>query len=317
MKDNWEYEKSSVTDSEQQEAVKKEEEARKLRRYGTIGTAVAALLIIVGIIWQANGKTIAEMGKELEAEKKTENSAKADEEKKASNTTGQAVGVVTRENFDMPLAVVSEAAVQASAKREQLLAEQAAAEEARKKAEAEEIAKEEEQAAAKAGNVAETEVAKAEAPVVGTTKQTQSSGGMTSSYTPPAQSVDLNAYIDEVIRLVNVERASAGLSPVSKNSEACQGAGIRAKEIISSFSHTRPDGRDCFTVLEDLGITYTGCGENIAAGYATPEAVVQGWMNSPGHRANILNERFEEIGVGVAEAKGSLYWTQLFLRVNW
>ena len=77
------------------------------------------------------------------------------------------------------------------------------------------------------------------------------------------------------------------------------------------FSHTSPTYGSPFDMLKTFGISYRSAGENIAQGYTTPEAVVKGWMNSPGHRANILNESYTKIGVGY-EANGN-YWTQLFI----
>ena len=121
------------------------------------------------------------------------------------------------------------------------------------------------------------------------------------------------AYETEVIRLVNVERAKQGLSALSKNDGAVNAARVRAKEIVSSFSHTRPDGRSCFTAASDLGVTYRTAGENIAYGYSTPAQVVNGWMNSEGHRKNILSKSFSKIGVGCYSSGGVLYWSQFFI----
>ena len=115
-------------------------------------------------------------------------------------------------------------------------------------------------------------------------------------------------FIDEVIRLCNEERESAGLSPLKKSDSLTDSAAVRAGELPQKFSHTRPDGSSCFTALTEKGKT---CGENIAAGHQNPEQVVEGWMNSPGHRANILNPDFTEIGVGYNESGN--YWVQLFL----
>lgn len=123
----------------------------------------------------------------------------------------------------------------------------------------------------------------------------------------------VSAYAQEVVRLVNIERADAGLAPLTMDATLSAAAQRRAQEIDESFSHTRPDGSSCFTVLKDFGITYRACGENIAKGSPTPERVVEGWMNSAGHRANILNQNFTTIGVGVhADAAGTLHWAQLF-----
>ena len=121
------------------------------------------------------------------------------------------------------------------------------------------------------------------------------------------------SYVQQVIDLVNEERAKAGLSPLTESSSVAQAADIRAKEIATSFSHTRPDGSSFSTALQQSGASYRGAGENIAYGQRTPEAVMNSWMNSQGHRANILNENYTTIGVGYYEdANGTGYWTQLF-----
>lgn len=122
-----------------------------------------------------------------------------------------------------------------------------------------------------------------------------------------------NEYAQRVVELVNIEREKAGLSELKTDSKVAAAANVRATEIRKSFSHTRPDGRSFATALTDNGVSYRGSGENIAWGQKTPEEVVRGWMNSPSHRANILNARFTTIGVGNAQnAKGTRYWVQLF-----
>ena len=118
------------------------------------------------------------------------------------------------------------------------------------------------------------------------------------------------AYVKEVIRLVNIERQRYGLSAVSTTEQLSKAADVRAHEIINTFAHTRPDGSDCFTILSQYGIFYMAAGENIAWGYRSPQAVVDGWMNSPGHRANILNEDFHRMGVGVVPSQWT--WVQVF-----
>lgn len=123
-----------------------------------------------------------------------------------------------------------------------------------------------------------------------------------------------SSYVDEVIRLVNVERNKEGLSSLSKNVTLCEAAQTRASEIITVFDHTRPDGTSCFTVTDDYKIKWTAIGENIAKGQKSPQEVVEAWMNSPGHRANILNSNFNQIGVGVVQSGGYYYWAQLFIR---
>ena len=121
-----------------------------------------------------------------------------------------------------------------------------------------------------------------------------------------------NSYVDEVLRLVNIERTKNGLSELTTNTTLQQAAQQRAIEIKSVFSHTRPDGTSCFTALDDFNISYRAAGENIAYGQKTPEEVVQGWMNSEGHRANILSSKFGKIGIGCYSSNGTYYWTQLF-----
>ena len=121
------------------------------------------------------------------------------------------------------------------------------------------------------------------------------------------------AFEDEVIRLVNAERAKNGLSALQKDEGATAAAHIRAKEIVQSFSHTRPDGSSCFTAAKQLGLSYNTAGENIASGYADPQQVVNGWMNSEGHRRNILSSSFTKLGTGCFSSGGVLYWTQFFI----
>ena len=123
----------------------------------------------------------------------------------------------------------------------------------------------------------------------------------------------------EVVRLVNAERAKAGLSPLGTFDALTAAAQLRAPELITKFDHTRPNGSKCFTALEEAGVSgYYTAGENIAAGQRSPAEVVDGWMNSPGHRANILNPDFTHIGVGYIQGGGGYghYWVQLFVGVR-
>ena len=132
--------------------------------------------------------------------------------------------------------------------------------------------------------------------------------------TSRAVSNNTSAFKQQVVDLVNAERAKVGLSALSIMPQAEAAAQVRATEIISSFSHTRPNGTSCFTALDEQGAKYMASGENIAAGQATPADVMNSWMNSPGHKANILNPKFTKIGIGYAE--GGSYrtnWTQMFV----
>lgn len=122
-----------------------------------------------------------------------------------------------------------------------------------------------------------------------------------------------SSYVQQVIDLVNEERAKAGLSPVEEASDVSAAAAVRAQEITQSFSHTRPNGSNFSTALDQAGARYMGSGENIAYGQRTPQDVMNGWMNSQGHRANILNGSYKKIGVGYYQnANGVGYWVQLF-----
>lgn len=126
-------------------------------------------------------------------------------------------------------------------------------------------------------------------------------------------SVSLSAFEQEVLDLVNKERAAYGLSALQADSKVQAAAKTRANEILKSFSHTRPDGRAFSTALNEAGATYSGAGENIAKGQRTPEEVVNAWMNSAGHRANILNSKYKYLGVGCVKSGSSSYaWTQIF-----
>ena len=130
----------------------------------------------------------------------------------------------------------------------------------------------------------------------------------------PAPAPTYQSFISEVVRLVNVERSYAGLSPLKESTTLDQVAAVRAGEIVNYFSHTRPDGSDFSDLMDKYGIPWRRCGENIAWGQTTPAEVVEDWMNSPGHRANILTSGFHQIGVGVAP-NGSGYgysWVQIF-----
>lgn len=129
--------------------------------------------------------------------------------------------------------------------------------------------------------------------------------------------VTYSAYAGEVLRLVNIERDKVGAAHLVLDGALCDAANMRAIEMDYSgnFSHTRPDGRDCFTVFSFCKISFNTCGENIAAGYPTPAAVVDGWMNSTGHKANILNTAFTKMGLGYSTGGGGEYrhyWAQEF-----
>ena len=122
----------------------------------------------------------------------------------------------------------------------------------------------------------------------------------------------LAEYAEQVAILVNKERVSYGLSPVKVSPLLSEAANIRAGELKKNFSHTRPDGTSCFTAISEREIQYSSVAENIAYGQKNPESVMDSWMHSDGHRANILNEKMEYIGVGVFYQDGVYYWSQFF-----
>ncbi len=130
---------------------------------------------------------------------------------------------------------------------------------------------------------------------------------------PPKDNSGSNqGFAEEVLRLVNIERSKAGLSSLTTNATLQAAANKRAEETKVSFSHTRPNGSKFSTALQEYGVSYRTAGENIAYGQRSPQEVVNGWMNSPGHRANILNGSFGKIGIGVYTSGGVIYWAQLF-----
>lgn len=145
----------------------------------------------------------------------------------------------------------------------------------------------------------------------GNTGSGSSDGGSSSGGSANAGD-DSSDYAYQVYELVNQERAAAGKEALEWNSEVAEKAQIRAEELVDKFSHDRPDGSSCFTVLD--GIDNMGCGENIAMGQRNPSSVMNSWMNSSGHKANILRDNFTDIGVGCYESGGTLHWVQLFIK---
>ena len=130
----------------------------------------------------------------------------------------------------------------------------------------------------------------------------------------PGVSPSVTAYEQEVIRLVNEIRAENGLSPLAHYWELSRVARYKSQDMKDNryFSHTSPVYGSPSKMIRDFGISYRAAGENIAYGYATAQKVVDAWMNSSGHRANILSPNYTHIGVGYV-ASGN-YWTQMFIR---
>ncbi|PBF62616.1 sporulation protein [Clostridioides difficile] len=129
-------------------------------------------------------------------------------------------------------------------------------------------------------------------------------------------SESFSAYQKEVVDLVNIERAKAGLNPLTLDSSISNVATKKSQDMIDNnyFSHNSPTYGSPFDMLKKFGLSYKTAGENIAMGQKTPKEVVNAWMNSEGHRKNIMNPNFSKIGVGVAQKSGgSIYWTQIFV----
>lgn len=121
----------------------------------------------------------------------------------------------------------------------------------------------------------------------------------------------------QVLDLVNKERAKVGLKALKLNSSLTNVAKIKSKDMhdLNYFSHNSPTYGSPFDMMQQFNITYRAAAENIAAGYTTPESVMTGWMNSPGHKANILNKSFTEMGIGIYKGDRGYknYWTQMFI----
>lgn len=132
--------------------------------------------------------------------------------------------------------------------------------------------------------------------------------------TPSTTTSDVNAFEQEVVKLTNAERTKAGLSPLQTDAKLMAAAREKSQDMQTNkyFSHTSPTFGSPFDRMKALGIAYKGAGENIAQGQRSPQEVVQAWMESPGHRANILNGKFTHIGVGYV--KTGNYWTQQFIQ---
>ena len=132
----------------------------------------------------------------------------------------------------------------------------------------------------------------------------------------PDGEINASSYELEVLDLVNAERAKNGLSKLSWSDELASVARAHSNDMLNRnfFSHTNPDGQSPFDRMRAAGIKYSSAGENIAAGQKTPQEVVKAWMNSEGHRANILNASFTKLGVGYVVGNGAYntYWTQNF-----
>lgn len=134
--------------------------------------------------------------------------------------------------------------------------------------------------------------------------------------------VTYSAYANEVLRLVNIERANVGVAPLVLDGALCNAANMRAIEMDCTgvFGHKRPNEHSCFEVYDICNVEWqSACGENIAAGQATPEDVMKSWLSSAGHKANILSPEYTKMGLGYSNSgcgagSYSHYWAQEFAR---
>ncbi|MDQ0245450.1 putative YkwD family protein [Bacillus fengqiuensis] len=127
---------------------------------------------------------------------------------------------------------------------------------------------------------------------------------------------NVSEFEKQVASLVNQERQKAGLQPLQLDTKLSDVAREKSKDMMNKgyFDHQSPTYGSPFDMMKQFGITYKSAGENIAKGQQTPQEVMNAWMNSEGHRANILNGSFTHIGVGfVKDAQGTTYWTQMFI----
>jgi uncharacterized protein YkwD len=137
----------------------------------------------------------------------------------------------------------------------------------------------------------------------------------TALWARPFTAAGLAAMAAEVVVLTNAERAAARLAPLAGDRRLTAAAQAHSADMVARdfYSHTTPEGREPWDRAAAAGAAHRGIGENIACGQRTPAEVVQGWMNSPGHRANILKPEFTHIGIGYATgSRAGTYWTQLF-----
>ena len=151
--------------------------------------------------------------------------------------------------------------------------------------------------------------------VVGTVKPSGSTGTVKPGSSDTGTVSSVNSMEKQVASLTNSKRKAAGLGSLTLDSQLSKLARMKAEDMAKKgyFSHTSPTYGSAFDMMKKYGVSYRTAGENIAKGQKTPEAVMNGWMNSSGHRANILSSTYTHIGVGYAkDSKGNTYWVQIF-----
>ena len=141
---------------------------------------------------------------------------------------------------------------------------------------------------------------------------TTSDSSYTATISDTSTDHSTKSYAKKVWEIVNQERKAEGKSSLEWDETLSACASKRAKELVETFSHSRPDRTSCFTIYRDYNVSYHAAGENIAMGQTSPEKVMNSWMNSAGHKANILSDNFGKIGVGCYYSNGYYYWVQMF-----
>ena len=147
---------------------------------------------------------------------------------------------------------------------------------------------------------------------IGNAGNTENSGNANEDATG---SVVSGSMTSQVVTLVNKERASNGLQSLASDSQLAKLAQMKAEDMVKNgyFSHISPTYGSAFDMMKTYGVSYKTAGENIAKGQKTAQSVMNGWMNSSGHRANILKSDYTKIGVGYAKASdGTTCWVQIF-----
>lgn len=132
----------------------------------------------------------------------------------------------------------------------------------------------------------------------------------------PASSSGYSAFQSQVVSLVNAERAKNGRTALAADTALMKTATLKSQDMVKNnyFSHTSPTYGSLFALMKKYGISFHAAGENIAMGQTSPSQVMNAWMNSAGHRANILSASYTKIGVGVSQnPSGTYYWTQHFI----
>ena len=248
---------------------------------------------------EISSEQLAQIRAEIEEEIRSEEAKKAEEEALAKAKAEEEKKLAEAKKAEEEAKKKAEIEASEKASEEAEKKKISLEEEEKKKAEAE--AKKKKEAEAKAKAEAEAKKAEEEAAKAAEDLNKARANAMAHPYTT-------------AIEIANQARRENGLTDLTYDGVLSSLAGTRAAEAAQSFSHTRPDGRSCFTILDDNAVAYMTCGENIAAGQTSEEEVMNAWLNSPGHRANILNGAFNKMGIAYYDAGDEYgrYWVTIF-----